>query len=155
MRMAANTRTAGQSTSGSRTSSRVGPGGQTQGGDPRGDPDGEALSARDQIQGNIWAAEVRKALHRAWDIPTVIPDSDLRRLAATVVIQIDEAGNIKKWALRTRASGGSFASLFNNSVDSVRSKVNQLPPPPAGAFKMFKSGNLALRFTKAEADKVQ
>lgn len=130
-------------------------GGRTTQGDPRGDPEGEVISARDQVQGNLWAGEVKRALHRAWAIPEVIPDSDLGRLAAVVVIRFDEEGNIRSWTLRTPASGSSFASLFNGSVKLVFAKVRSLPAPPPGALKMFKGGWLALKFTKAEQEKAR
>jgi hypothetical protein len=142
------------SAAGPATGRRVGEGG-TQGGDPRGDPDGEVLSAKDQIEGNLWAAQVKRELHRSWAIPEVIPDSDLARLSAIVVVQIDEQGNIKNFRFKTRASGSAFSGLFNGSVNQVFNKVRSLPPPPPGAFKMFKNGWLALRFTKAEAEKAR
>jgi hypothetical protein len=133
---------------------RVGEGG-TSGGDPRGDPEGEVLSAKDQIEGNLWAAQVKRELHRSWAIPELIPDGDLQRLSAIVVVQIDEQGNIKSFKFKTRASGGSFAGLFNGSVNQVFNKVRSLPAPPPGAFKVFKNGWLALRFTKVEAEKAK
>jgi hypothetical protein len=122
-------------------------------GDPRGDPEGEVASARDQIEGNLWAGQVRRVLHRAWAIPEVIPDTELNRLSAVVVIRIDEDGNIRSWRMKEPARGSSFASLYNGSVNQVQNKVRSLPPPPPGALKVFKGGWLALRFTKAEQER--
>jgi hypothetical protein len=117
-------------------------------GDPRGDPSGE-VSARDKVEGNLWAAEVRRELHRAWAIPEVIPDAILRTLAMTVIVQIDERGTIKSWKPRSSSQN----ALFNSSVKLVFNRVRSLPAPPAGALEMFKGGWLALRFTKEEAER--
>ena len=143
--LARNTQTAGQVRDGSNTSKRVGTRSTTYG-QKDGDRDG-VVTSRDKIEGNQWVAAVRRALFNVWDIPTVIPDGDLARLSATVAVKIDESGGIKSWSMKVPASGSSFAGLFNNSVQSVKNKISQLPAPPPGALKMFPNG-IALKFQR-------
>jgi hypothetical protein len=134
---------------------RASTGGASGIGDPRGDPEGEVLSARDQIQGNLWLRDVRRALHRAWDIPDVISESDLRRLRALVIIRVDADGTIREWRMKQPASGSRFADLFNGSVNQVSRKVRALPAPTEGALKFSKGGWVAVNFTKAEQEKAR
>jgi TonB family protein len=119
-------------------------GGSANVGHPEGDPDGEVTSAKDKIEGSLWAAKIRRALYSAWAIPTVISDADLRNLSLTVEIKIDEQGNILSWKVR----GSTRNPLFDGSVKLVFSKVTTLPPPTEGAFKWSKKGNIALKFKK-------
>ena len=117
---------------------------RAQGGSRHGDPDGEALSARDAQEGDMWVMRVKRALQNALDVPSVIPQEAYAALSAIVELGFDETGRVTSWKLITPARG-SHASLFNNAVEAVQRKVRSLPEPPAGALKKFKSRRLRLK----------
>lgn len=117
---------------------------RAQGGSPHGDPDGEALSARDAQEGDMWVMRVKRALQNALDVPSVIPQESYGSLSAIVELGFDDSGRVTAWKLVTPARG-AHASLFNNAVEAVQRKVRSLPEPPAGALKKFKSRKLRLK----------
>jgi outer membrane biosynthesis protein TonB len=139
--LTAPTRRTGTGGAGDHTSGRNLP----QSGSRSGTADGEALSARDAQEGDLWVTSVTRLLRGALDVPSVIPTEHYPMLSNIVEVSFDESGTITGWKIVKRASGSPHAGLFDGAVDAVRRKVKELPAPPAGALKKYKARRLRLK----------
>ncbi len=110
-------------------------------GDPEGIVEGTKASG-DEVE--IYIGKLYSYFRRGWQVPTVITDEELQKLACVIELSITEDGRVGDYEV-TRSSGNE---AFD---DSVRRRLSQaegaeLPAPPESVAKRILGETISLRF---------
>jgi colicin import membrane protein/protein TonB len=109
------------------------------GGDPSGDPGGDASEGE---VGDRYLALVERALHETYRVPATISDRDRLHLKATVVLYIEPDGRVARWSFESRSGSAAFDDALERAIRQAR-----LPPPPADLRERYRNLGLGVRFT--------
>jgi TonB family protein len=109
--------------------------------DQTGQTDGFESGTDDVTEGDLYWARVVDRVHRFFDVPKTIPESEAKRLVATMLIRIGTNGAITD--ARIDHSSGNLA--FDHALETAIRKVHAFPPPPAHLVKQAGEG-VALEF---------
>lgn len=109
-----------------------------------GDPDGIAEGTEARGQADIYPGRLYTFFRRGWQVPSSIPDSELRGLSCSVTVDVTADGRVGAYRI-TRPSG-------NEAFDSsVRQRMAQtvgaaLPAPPADEAERYLGHAIPFRF---------
>lgn len=113
--------------------------------DQTGQADGFEHGTDDQTEGELYWARVKDRILRFYVVPNTIPESERRRLIASLEIHIGSDGTIVD--SRTEQSSGNLT--FDRALESAIKRVRAFPPPPPHLLKQAREG-VTLEFHAAE-----
>jgi|SRR5579883_1606959 len=113
---------------------------------PEGDPNGVKGGSATQGKGPIYLQHLVAAVQNAWEVPTTIPDEQLKKLVGIVYFKIDESGNVSDLKLQQSSGNPSFDSTLLAAFASIK----KFDPPDAEVRSMLAEG-VALRFKYEKA----
>jgi len=103
-------------------------------------------TANEASPGDAYATAINDAVKRNWNVPRgLIPDSELKKLAAGVRLSVAPDGTLRD-ARIVKPSGND---LYDQSCLSAVQSTAHVPPPPPALQKMFGKG-VVLRFSPDE-----
>jgi hypothetical protein len=117
----------------------------TKGPELEGDPDGivEGTEATgDELQ--IYLGKLYSYFRRGWQVPTVITDEELQKLACVIELSITKDGHVGEYEVKRPSGNEAFD-------ESVRRRMNQaegaeLPGPPESVANRIYGETISLRF---------
>jgi len=93
-------------------------------GDPRG-LKGAALDNAIAVLGSAYAAQLRDVFRDNWNVPSVIPEAELKQLSCKILLKIDRSGKIVQQKLESGSGNQHFDS---SALKAVKTTV-QVPLP--------------------------
>jgi len=117
----------------------------TKGPELEGDPDGiveGTKSSGDDLE--IYLGKLYSYFRRGWQVPTLIADEELQKLACVIELSITEDGHVGAYQVK-RSSGNA---AFDDSVlrRMVQAEGAELPTPPESVAKRILGETISLRF---------
>ena len=117
---------------------------ETPQGSPDGDPDGDALIAE---LGNAYYTQVYKQVKQNYAVPEIISERERMFLAATVVIKLDERGNLMGDLEWEKRSGND---VFDSAIANAIKKSAPFPAPPKELVDKYKTEGIGMNFRAAK-----
>lgn len=110
-------------------------------GDPEGIVEGTKSTGDEK---DIYLGKLYTYFRRGWQVPTLIPDDELKTLTCVVELAITEDGRVEDYDVRRPSGNEAFD-------DSVRRRLNQasgadLPKPPDSIASQVLGETISLRF---------
>lgn len=110
-------------------------------GDPEGIVEGTKASG-DEVE--IYIGKLYSYFRRGWQVPTVITDEELQKLACVIELSITNDGRVGEYEVKRPSGNEAFD-------DSVRRRMSQaegaeLPAPPESVAKRILGETISLRF---------
>ncbi len=107
-------------------------------GDPEGDPMGDSSEGS---AGDLYLAMVVRALRDSYVLPSTLSEADRVSLEATVVLYLDERGDVVRSAFEKRSGNGAFDSALERAIRAAR-----IPPPPPELRQKYRTEGLGVRY---------
>ena len=109
-------------------------------GSPDGSPDGDSLTA---TEGDQYLTRIHNSIMSNYTIPSILTETDKKTLHSTIIIYLDDAGNLQKMEFEKR-SGNIH---FDNALESAVKKASPFPPPPKDRRKTYRDLGIGLNFS--------
>ncbi|HUK65222.1 MAG TPA: energy transducer TonB [Anaeromyxobacteraceae bacterium] len=106
-------------------------------GDPSGDPSGDASEG----SGDEYLALVERALRASYVLPATLSEEDRVHLQATVVLYLDDDGEVLRYVFEKRSGNGAFDSALERAIRAAR-----LPPPPSDLRRKYREEGLGVMY---------
>jgi len=117
----------------------------TKGPELEGDPDGivEGTEATgDELQ--IYLGKLYSYFRRGWQVPTVISDEELQKLACVIELSITKDGRIGEYEVKRPSGNEAFDESVRRRMDQAEGA--QLPGPPESVANRIYGETISLRF---------
>lgn len=122
-------------------------------GHPEGVEDGDVADPRLASLGDTYGRKISRLIAERWIVPTLLSESDLRRLSATVLLRVDIDMTIVSVEFTKESGNAMFDDTITNAIELVQTEVRQLPPPPEAIAPMIFGGGILLRMNGSDAQR--
>jgi hypothetical protein len=120
-------------------------------GDPSGVADGDVTDPALASIGNTYAHRLMRIFADRLVYPTLLSDSELKRLKAKVHFKVDVDMVIIEVELLQKSGNAMFDDAVMAAIDKVRAEVRNLPQPPEAIAPTIFGGGINLTFNGADS----
>lgn len=115
--------------------------------EPEGSPDGSIYGTTSDAANAAagYYAKVSEAIHKAYQLPATIPESQRRFLSAEVALYIERDGTLSKYEILKSHPNVAFQRALERVLKTLK-----LPPPPPDVAENVRTAGLGVRFVPSQ-----
>ena len=105
-------------------------------------PGGDAAGDSDTGEGDQYLAQIDRALHANYVVPSTIPERERLYLQARLILWVEPDGRVA----RSRLERSSGNPTFDSAVQRTLQLTSRVPPPPERLRDQYRRDGIALVF---------